>query len=231
MSDPNNPSGTLPGDPRYGLSEEELRAYYREKSQTWIVRGMLKANGGIEARLEAMDPHIAYLRASRDRIRFSGPLMADDGETPTGSLTLLDAPDRASAEAWLAEEPYNMNDAFGSVSFQRWSSSMQLRQHDYPRTEGWEQFAITAIDAPDGEARRAACAEDHHRFQATVMDRYIARGPMFDDDCAKMVGSFFLIEVPDRAACDDFIAGEPMVQTGVFESVTIECWRYGLALG
>ena len=96
MADSNNPSGTLPGDPRYGLSEAEIAEYYRTKSPTWIVRGILKAEGGIEARSAAMEPHLAYLRATRDQIRFAGPLIADDGETPLGSVTVLDAPDRAA---------------------------------------------------------------------------------------------------------------------------------------
>ena len=78
MADPNNPSGALPGDPRFGLSEAELRDYYRTKSPAWIVRGMLKPDGGIEARAGAMDPHLDYLRASRDRIRFAGPLFTGE---------------------------------------------------------------------------------------------------------------------------------------------------------
>ncbi len=236
MPDANNPSGALPGDPRYGLSVDELAAYYRTKSPTWIVRGMLKPDGGIEARAGAMEPHLAYLRASRDRIRFAGPLFSDDlnedgGETPLGSVTLLDAPDRATAEAWLADEPYNKAGAFGEVSFTRWSSSMEHRQLDYPRTEGWQQFILTCIDGADGKARRKEVAEAHHKFQATVMDRYIARGPMFKDDGLQMTGSFFIVEFPDRAACDEFIAGEPLNYGGAFETVTTERWRYGKAIG
>ncbi len=231
MADPNNPSGALPGDPRHGLSEDELREYYRTKSPTWIVRGMLNPDGGIAARESAMEPHLAYLRASRDRIRFAGPLIADDGVTPTGSMTLLDAPDRASAEAWLADEPYNKAGAFATVSYTRWSSSMEMRQHDYPRTEGWQQFVITAIDGPDGAARRDAVAEAHHKFQASVMDRYVARGPMFSDDGTQMIGSLMIMEFLDRAACDEFWAGEPLNQGGVFSAVAIERWRYGKAIG
>jgi hypothetical protein len=231
MADPKNPSGALPGDPRHGLSEGELRVYYRNKSPTWIVRGMLDSDGGIEARAAAMEPHIEYLRATGDRIRFAGPLLADDSETPRGSLTLLDAPDRAAAEAWLADEPYNVAGAFGEATFTRWSSSMDVRQLDYPRREGWQQFVITAIDGPDAMTRRKRVAEEHHAFQASVMDRYVARGPMFDDDGIDMVGSFMIVEFPDRAACDAFWAGEPLNYGGVFDDVTIECWRYGKAIG
>ncbi len=231
MADANNPSGALPGDPRHGLSREELDAYYRTKSPTWIERGMLKPDGGIEARAAALDPHLKYLRASRDQIRFAGPLFADDGATPRGALTLLDAPDRAAAAAWLAQEPYNKAGAFGEITFTRWSSSMDIRQLDYPRTEGWQQFVITAIDGPDAKAKRGQVAEAHHMFQSMVMDRYVARGPMFDDDGIELIGSLMIMEYPDRAGCDAFWSSEPLNHAGVFEDVTIERWRYGKAIG
>jgi uncharacterized protein YciI len=230
MSDPSNPSGALPGDPRYGLSEQELKEYYMTKSPSWLICARLAANGGAEARASANEAHVAYLREHRDQIRFAGPLLSDDGEA-AGSLTLLDAPDRAAAEAWIASEPYNLAGAFGEIDITRWSSSMEIRQLDYPRTEGWQQFAITAIDGPEADARRAAVAEAHHKFQASVMDRYVARGPLQNDDGSGLIGSFMIMEYPDRAACEDFWAREPLNYGGVFKDVTIERWRYGKAIG
>ena len=230
MSDPNNPSGALPGDPRYGLNEEELKQYYITKSPSWYIRARLNPDGGVEARAAATEPHVAYLRDHRDQIRFSGPLLDDDGEA-IGALTLLDAPDRANAEAWIANEPYNLAGAFSEVTIVRWSSSMEIRQLDYPRTEGWQQFVISAYDGPEADARRKAVAEDHHKFQASVMDRYVARGPMQSDDAKGLIGSMMIMEYPDRAACEDFWAKEPLNYGGVFKDVTIERWRYGKAIG
>lgn len=231
MSDPRNPSGALPGDPRYGLSEEELKRYYMTKSPSWMIRARLDPDGGAERRAAATEPHVAYLRAHRDRIRFSGPLLADDGETAVGALTLFDAPDRAGAAAWIADEPFNKAGAFSDVEIVRWSSSMEIRQPDYQRTPGWQQFVITALDGPDAPARRKAVAADHHKFQASVMDRYVARGPLQGDDGAGLIGSLMIVEFPDRAACDDFWAREPLNYGGVFDRVTIERWRYGRAIG
>ncbi len=230
MSDPTNPSGALPGDPRYGLSEAELKQYYMTKSPSWYIRARLNPDGGAEVRAAATEPHVAYLREHRDRLRFSGPLLDDDGEA-TGALTLLDAPDRAGAEAWIANEPYNQAGAFSEVTIVRWSSSMDIRQLDFPRTEGWRQFVISAYDGPEADTRRKAVAEDHHKFQATVMNRYVARGPMQSDDGTGLIGSLMIMEYPDRAACEDFWAREPLNTGGVFEHVTIERWRYGKAIG
>lgn len=230
MADPNNPSGALPGDPRHGLSAAELKDYYMTKSPSWHIYARLRADGGAEARAAANEAHLAYLRSHRDQIRFSGPLLGDNGEI-AGVLTLLDASDRASAEAWIANEPYNMAGAFDAPQIVRWSSSMDIRQLDYPRTEGWQQYAVTAVDGPDAAARRAAVAQDHHKYQASVMDRYVARGPMQQDDGSGLIGSFMIVEYPDRAAAEEFWANEPLNKGGVFKDVTIERWRYGKSLG
>ena len=230
MTDPTNPSGALPGDPRHGLSEEALRSYYAARAPCWMVHCRLGSGGG-PRREAALAPHLAYLRAHRASIRFAGPLLEADGVTASGSLTLIDLPDRAAAEAFTANEPYNLNGAFDRIEIRRWSSSMTLRQHDYPRTPGWQQYAITAIDGPDGAARRAAVNAAHHAFQAGVMDRYIARGPLLSDDGARILGSFMLVEFADRAALDAFWAAEPLHAGGVFESAPIERWRYGNAIG
>ncbi len=63
------------------------------------------------------------------------------------------------------------------------------------------------------------------------MDRYVARGPLQSDDGATMLGSFMIVEYPDRAAAEDFWSREPLNYGGVFDSVTIERWRYGKAIG
>ena len=228
---PSNPSGALPGDPRYGLNEQQLEDYYRAQSSSWIVHATLRGDGGLEATDALMAEHLDYLRAAADRIRFAGPTVDTDGTTRVGSIWLIDADSREAAEEWVAAEPFSAADAFGSVNFTRWSSSMEIRQRDYDRTEGWHQFAITAWDGPDGRTRRDVVADAHHTFQASVMDRYVARGPMFTDDGSQMIGSFMIVEFPDQAACDAFWAAEPLNTGGVFAEVRFDSWRYGAAFG
>lgn len=231
VGDPTNPSGALPGDPRHGLTEKQLEAYYRERGPSWIVHAVLQDQGGLETTDALMDDHLEYLRSASDQIRFAGPTLAEDGQTRVGSIWLIDAADRAAAEKWVAAEPFSEAGAFSSVILTRWSSSMQIRQGEYARTQGWKQFAITAHDRPDGRKRRDDVADAHHTFQATVMDRYIARGPMLSDDGSTLIGSFMIVEFPDREACDGFWAGEPLNTGGVFSEVKIDSWGYGNAFG
>jgi hypothetical protein len=60
--------------------------------------------GGLRQRMRPA--HKTYLAQVADRIAFAGPLLADDGCTMIGSLLAIDFADRATAEAWLAAEPF-----------------------------------------------------------------------------------------------------------------------------
>ena len=230
MADPENPSGALPGDPRYGLSKIELAKYYRTKTPSWICKGYFKADSGIALREKAMDAHQTYLRKTQDQIRFTGPLLHDDGKTPVGAMALIDASDKAGAQFWMDNEGYTQGGAFDRISITRWSSSMDLRWDTFPRTAGWEQFAVTALDGPNAKDRRDAVANAHHKYQSSVMDHYVARGPMFEDDGLKMIGSMMIMEYPDLKACEAFWADEPLNTGGVFAGVKIERWRFGNTL-
>ena len=62
------------------------------------------------------------------------------------------------------------------------------------------------------------------------MDSFIARGPMRSDDGLRNIGTFYIIQVKDRAAAEAFIAAEPLNQAGVFSEIRINRWRFGGAL-
>jgi len=61
--------------------------------------------GMAETRAAAMPAHVDYLSRSSIKIRMSGPLVADDGETIVGSLYVVEAPDRAAVEAFQRDDP------------------------------------------------------------------------------------------------------------------------------
>lgn len=67
---------------------------------------MMDRPGLAETRLAKRAEHRAYLAAVESRIHFAGPLMGKDGASVIGSLLVVDHPDRAAAEAWIADEPF-----------------------------------------------------------------------------------------------------------------------------
>ncbi len=76
-----------------------------------------------------------------------------------------------------------------------------------------------------------ALRQAHHAYQATVMDRFVTRGPLLSDDGLAIRGSLMIMEYPDRAALDAFWDAEPLQSGGVFGEVRISRWRYGAAIG
>lgn len=64
---------------------------------------------GLPTRLANYEAHKAFLQTSSEhgvRIVMSGPLVQDDGETMKGSLFLIEAPDRATVEAFNRADPF-----------------------------------------------------------------------------------------------------------------------------
>ena len=61
-------------------------------------------------RLANYDAHKAYLSATdgagKLRILLSGPLVSDDDEVMRGSLFMVEAPDRATVEAFNQADPF-----------------------------------------------------------------------------------------------------------------------------
>jgi uncharacterized protein len=74
-----------------------------------------KANN-LDKRMANRPAHLEYLKPFMSQIRLAGPLLAEDGETMIGSLFILEAADKAAAEAFSAGDPYRKNGVFESVS-------------------------------------------------------------------------------------------------------------------
>lgn len=49
------------------------------------------------------------------RVMTAGPFVADDNETPIGSLFIIDAKDRAAAQAFTDSDPYHVNGVWDAV--------------------------------------------------------------------------------------------------------------------
>jgi uncharacterized protein YciI len=64
--------------------------------------------------------HLAYLEGHRDRVKLAGPFLSDDGQTPTGSMLIIDAADLAAAKAFAANDPYAQAGLFASVDIKPW---------------------------------------------------------------------------------------------------------------
>lgn len=71
-------------------------------------------------RAENRPAHVDFLKSHRDNLYTAGPTLTDDGEGMTGSLLIVDFPDRAAAEGFAASDPYAQAGLFESVVIKPW---------------------------------------------------------------------------------------------------------------
>ena len=74
---------------------------------------------GAPVRTANREAHSAYLEKHRDIRVLGGALLADDNTTRTGSVLIINVPDRAAAEAFSRDEPFRKAGLFQSVTITR----------------------------------------------------------------------------------------------------------------
>jgi uncharacterized protein YciI len=70
--------------------------------------------GALPLRMETRPAHLAHLAAQESRLLLVGPLLDPEGK-PCGSLLVVEAEDRAAAEAFANADPYAKAGVFESV--------------------------------------------------------------------------------------------------------------------
>ncbi|MEO1198549.1 MAG: YciI family protein [Pseudomonadota bacterium] len=75
----------------------------------------------LPVRMENRPAHLDFLKANLDKIKIGGPVLDPDGQSPVGSLLIIEAGDRESVEALLANDPYAKAGLFGSVEIRPWT--------------------------------------------------------------------------------------------------------------
>jgi uncharacterized protein YciI len=64
--------------------------------------------GALELRKATRATHLAWLEAQTPRVKIGGPMLAEDGATPVGSMLVVEAETLAGAKALFAQDPYTL---------------------------------------------------------------------------------------------------------------------------
>ena len=179
---------------------------------------------------ELAEAHWSYMDAYAEAMIARGPTLTPDRQTHTGSMHIVDLPDGEAARAFVADEPYYKAGVYGDVLIRRWRNELGRRMWDFRRgASGYLRFLIVAHGGPGVSHAAAELLEEHRRYLAVggYEDRIIERGPLLSDDGTEWVGSAMLVELPDRAAVDALVSGEPYVSAGLCASVEIHDWEFG----
>ncbi len=81
----------------------------------FLIQAWDKADS-LSQRLAHLEAHRAHLSAHKQRIRLAGPMLDEAGETPIGSLIVIEAEDAEEARAFLQADPFVAIGQFDTVS-------------------------------------------------------------------------------------------------------------------
>ena len=84
----------------------------------------------------AREEHFAYLKKHEDILVLGGATLADDDATRTGSLLVINVPDRAAADAFADGEPLRRAGVFESYSVNRMRRGQWYPQNAPKTAEG-----------------------------------------------------------------------------------------------
>jgi len=86
-------------------------------------------------------------------------------------------------------------------------------------------FSILIFDEPNTAALRDKHRKAHLDYLKAFDAQTVFAGPFTTDDESEDLGSFRLIDLPDRAAAEKHIADEPYVTGGIQKRWQIHRWR------
>ena len=88
-------------------------------------------------------------------------------------------------------------------------------------------YMIYGIDGPRGDEIRAEQRPAHFEYLKKHQNIMVLGGATLADDDDRRTGSVLIINVPDRAAADEFANNEPFRKAGLFSSVVVTRMRRG----
>lgn len=169
--------------------------------------------GSLPLRQELGEKHWSYMDRYEERLIARGPTFADDGETPTGSVHIVDLPDPAAARAFAFDEPNQQAGVYRDVLLRRWHNVLGRTMWDFPggRTRG-NRFLVLGL-GPDRTADLGPAAADR--------DELIAYGPLLSDDGKARLGTAALVRAPDRHTARAVLAPDR------YAVVEVHDWEFG----
>ncbi|MFG2577663.1 YciI family protein [Streptomyces sp. NPDC048481] len=169
--------------------------------------------GSLALREQLAEAHWSYMDGFAKELIARGPTLADDGETPTGSVHILDLPGPAAARAFAFDEPNHQAGAYRDVLLRRWRNTLGRTMWDFPggRTGG-NRYLVLGFGAGEGADLVAPPGRDGD---------LIAHGPLLSDDGATWLGTAVLLQAPDPEAARAVLTEDR------YAAIDVHNWRFG----
>ncbi|MFJ4814015.1 YciI family protein [Streptomyces sp. NPDC088801] len=168
--------------------------------------------GSLPLREELGEAHWAYMDQYEAELIARGPTFADDGETPSGSVHIVDLPDAAAARAFAFDEPNYQAGVYRDLLLRRWRNLLGRTMWEFPGgPSGGNRFLVLGFGS--GTAVGLDVPNDR--------DELIAYGPLLSDDGAVWVGTAALVRAPDADTA------RAVLTRGRYADIEVHDWEFG----
>jgi uncharacterized protein YciI len=166
----------------------------------------------VALRHDLLEEHWSYMDRYATEMIARGPTLADDRETPTGSVHILDLPGPAAARSFAFDEPGYQAGVYRDVLLRRWRNVLGRTMWDFPGgRDGGNRYLVLGLGA--GEAADLAPPPGR--------DELIAYGPLLSDDGTAWLGTAALLRAPDRDAARACLTADR------YAEIEVHNWQFG----
>jgi uncharacterized protein YciI len=168
--------------------------------------------GSVALRDELLEEHWSYMDRFAMEMIARGPTLANDGETPTGSVHIVDLPHPAAAREFAFDEPGYQAGVYRDVLLRRWRNLLGRTMWDFPGGPA-DGTRYLVLGLGTGQAADLSALP--------VRDELIAYGPLLSDDGTSWLGTAALVQAPDPDAARAILA--PVR----YDSIEVHRWQFG----
>lgn len=167
--------------------------------------------GSVALREELLEAHWSYMDRFAAEMIARGPTLADDGDTPTGSVHILGLSDPVAARAFAFDEPNYQAGVYRDVLLRRWRNLLGRTMWDFPGGRyGGNRYLVLGLGT--GPAADLAVPSS---------DELIAYGPLLSDNGAAWLGTAALLRATDRATARAILTPDR------YAGIEVHSWQFG----
>ncbi|MFJ4467127.1 YciI family protein [Streptomyces sp. NPDC089424] len=168
--------------------------------------------GSLHLREELLAAHWSYMDRYAKEMIARGPTLADDGETPTGSVHILDLPGPDAARAFAFDEPNHQAGVYRDVLLRRWHNTLGRTMWDFPGgRSGGKRYLVLGLGA--GQAADIALPPGENEL--------VAYGPLLSDDGDTWLGTAALVRAPDPETARALLTPDR------YADIEVHNWQFG----
>ena len=168
--------------------------------------------GSMALREQLLEEHWSYMDRYATEMIARGPTLAGDGDTPTGSVHIVDLPDPAAARAFAFDEPNYQAGVYRDVLLRRWRNTLGRTMWEFSGGRaGGNRYLVLGL-GPEQAAGLAEPADE---------DGLIAYGPLLSDDGTDWLGTAVLMRATDPDAARAVLAPDG------YADIEVHSWQFG----